>query len=230
MIQDVPYFVTLMFMLTTFLTIWFFYKASNSKLAVFLVVAWVAVQAIISESNFYLNTASLPPRFLLLVLPPLALILYFFMTTKGKIFVDSLDTSWLTYLHVVRIPVEITLYYLFVHALIPEVMTFEGRNFDILAGITAPLVAYFGYAKNILNKTFLLIWNVACLLLLLNIVGTAVLAAPFPFQQIAFEQPNVAVFYFPFSWLPGCIVPLVLFSHLVCLRQFLNKASLKSID
>lgn len=222
MIQELPYFVTLLFMGTTFLTIWFFYKASDSKFAVFLIVAWVAVQAIISESNFYLNTTSLPPRFLLLVLPPLALIIYVFTSTKGKIFIDSLDTSWLTYLHVVRIPVEITLYYLFVHALVPEVMTFEGRNFDILSGISAPVVAYVAYSQKKLNRTFLLLWNGICLLLLINIVNTAVLAAPSPFQQLAFDQPNVGVFYFPFSWLPGCVVPLVLFSHLVCLRQLLK--------
>jgi hypothetical protein len=223
MIPQVPYFVSILFMLTTFLTLWFFYKASNSKFAIFILLAWVSIQAIITQSNFYLETSTWPPRFLLLVVPPLLLILYLFFSEQGKIFLDSLDTTWLTYLHVVRVPVEITLYYLFVSSLVPEVMTFEGRNFDILSGLTAPIIAYVGYTQQKLSKTLLLIWNFLCMALLVNIVSTAVLSAPFPFQQLAFDQPNVGVLYFPFSWLPGCVVPLVLFSHLVCVRQLLKK-------
>lgn len=223
MIQELPYFVSVLFIITTFLTLWFFYKASNSKLAIFLLLAWVAVQAIITQSNFYLDTTSTPPRFLVLIVPPLLLILFMFLSKQGKVFVDELNTTWLTYLHVVRVPVEITLYYLFVSSLVPELMTFEGRNFDILSGLTAPFVAYVGYSQKKLNKTLLLAWNFLCLALLINIVATAVLSAPLPFQQLAFDQPNVGVLYFPFSWLPGCVVPLVLFSHLVCIRQLLRK-------
>lgn len=221
--QVAPYYVSWLFIVTTLFTIWFFYKASNSKLAVFLLLAWVAIQAIVTQSNFYLNTSSLPPRFLLLVGPPLLLIIFMFNSGNGKTFIDSLDTTWLTYLHVVRVPVEITLYFLFISSLVPELMTFEGRNFDILSGLTAPLIAYFGYNHKKLSKTLLLAWNFLCMALLVNIVTTAVLSAPFPFQQLAFDQPNVGVFYFPFSWLPGVVVPLVLFSHLVCIRQLLRK-------
>ena len=223
MIHQVPYFVSILFILTTFLTLWFFYKASNSKFAIFILLAWVSVQAIITQSNYYLETTTLPPRFLLLVGPPLLLIVYLFISKQGKIFLDSLSTSWLTYLHVVRVPVEITLYYLFISSLVPELMTFEGRNFDILSGLTAPVIAYVGYNRKKLSKTLLLIWNFLCIALLVNIVVTAVLSAPFPFQRLAFDQPNVGVLYFPFSWLPGCVVPLVLFSHLVCVRELLKK-------
>ena len=40
------------------------------------------------------------------------------------------------------------------------------------------------------------------LALLVNIVGNAILSAPFQFPQFAFDQPNHAVLYFPFIWLP----------------------------
>ena len=98
-------------------------------------------------------------------------------------------------------------------------MTFEGRNFDILAGLTAPLVYYFGFIKPRLSRKTMLAWNFICLLLLINIIVNAVLSAPFPFQQFAFDQPNIAVLYFPFIWLPCCVVPLVLFAHLAAIRQ-----------
>jgi hypothetical protein len=67
------------------------------------------------------------------------------------------------------------------------------------------------------------VWNFICLGLLLNIVINAILAAPFPFQQFAFDQPNRGVLYFPFIWLPGFIVPAVLLSHLVNIRQLLSQ-------
>lgn len=205
------------------LTLWFFYKASQSKLAVFVLLGWIALQGIVSESGFYTITDTVPPRFVFLVLPALMLVVYMMLSKPGKHFIDSLDTSWLTYLHVIRIPVEITLYFLFINKLVPELMTFEGTNLDILSGLTAPIIAYFGYTTKKLSKGILLGWNYLCLLLLLNIVVTAVLAAPFPFQQVAFEQPNVGVLYFPFSWLPGFVVPMVLFAHLVSIRQLLKK-------
>jgi hypothetical protein len=63
---------------------------------------------------------------------------------------------------------------------------------------------------------------VICLGLLINIVSNAILSAPFPFQQFAFDQPNIAVLYFPFIWLPCCVVPLVLLSHLAAIRQLSN--------
>lgn len=102
-------------------------------------------------------------------------------------------------------------------------MTFEGSNFDMLSGLSAPVIYYFGYIKKNLNKRIILIWNVICLGLLINIVITAILSSPFPFQQFAFDQPNIAVLYFPFIWLPCCIVPLVLLSHLAAIRQLLKK-------
>jgi hypothetical protein len=109
------------------------------------------------------------------------------------------------------------------HKLIPELMTFAGRNFDILSGLTAPII-YFVCFKNsqLKNRKLLLIWNFICLGLLLNIVINALLAAPFPFQQFAFDQPNVAILYFPFTWLPCFIVMIVLYSHLAAIRQLVR--------
>jgi hypothetical protein len=135
---------------------------------------------------------------------------------------DGLPLAHLTYLHVVRIPVEIVLYLLFINHTVPELMTFEGRNLDIISGVSSPLIAYFGIAKGKPKKTLLLIWNFICLGLLFNIVIHAVLSAPFPFQQFAFDQPNIAVLHFPFIWLPTFIVPLVLFSHLTSIRQLIK--------
>ena len=178
-----------------------------------------------ARTGFFTVTDTIPPRFVLLVGPPLLFILFLFLTRQGKQFIDSLDLKTLTLLHLIRIPVELVLFWLFLHQAIPQLMTFEGRNFDIISGLTAPLVYYFGFVKKILSPRIILLWNFVCLGLLFNIVINAILSAPTPFQQFAFDQPNIAVLYFPFVWLPGIIVPLVLFSHLAAIRQLVFPAA-----
>ncbi len=221
--ENLPLFLSIVFGLTTLLTVLFFYKAANSsRIVLLLLLGWLLLHGVISVSGFYTVTNNMPPRLALAVTPMFIGIALLFITANGKVFIDKLDAKTLTFLHVIRIPVELVLFELFLEGKIPELMTFEGRNFDIIAGITAPFVWYFGFVKNKLSPKIILIWNFICLGLLLNIVINAILSAPFPIQQFAFDQPNIAVLYFPFVWLPGCVVPLVLLSHLIVIRRLIR--------
>lgn len=221
--ENLPAYISIVFGLTTILTVGLFYKATNnSRKTLIILLSWLALQTFIGLSGFYTVTNTAPPRFLLLIMPPLLVIIGLFSTSKGRQYIDSLDAKTLTLLHTIRIAVEIVLFWLFVNKKVPELMTFEGRNFDILSGLTAPIIFYFGFIKNRLDRKIILIWNFICLGLLINIVANAILSAPFPFQKFAFDQPNIAVLHFPFIWLPACVVPLVLFSHLATIRQLLN--------
>lgn len=221
--ENLPIYISIVFALTTLLTVGIFYSAAgNSKTTVLILLVWLGLQTFIGLSGFYTVTDTIPPRFLLLILPPLLVIIILFTTLKGRQYIDSLDIKTLTLLHTIRIPVELVLFWLSVNKAVPELMTFEGRNLDILSGLTAPFIFYFGFIKKSLNKKVILFWNFICTGLLLNIVINAILSAPFPFQQFAFDQPNIAVLHFPFNWLPSCVVPLVLFSHLASIRQLLN--------
>jgi len=147
------------------------------------------------------------------------LIIILFNTTKGQSFIDSLDLKTLTLLHTVRIPVEFCLLWLFLAGHIPKLMTFEGRNFDIIAGITAPIVFFFYFIKNKISSNALRLWNRIMLLFLINVMVHGVLSAPQPFQQISLDQPTEGILYFPYIWLPSFIVPTVFFSHLVAIRR-----------
>ncbi|MGR9839057.1 hypothetical protein ACUOH4_26735, partial [Escherichia coli] len=89
-------------------------------------------------------------------------------------------------------------YWLFLHKAIPDLMTFEGRNFDIVSGLTAPLVYYFAFIKKRVGRTTLILWNIICLLLVINVVVTSILSSPTSFQQLAFDQPNIGILYSPF--------------------------------
>ena len=224
--ENLPIYISILFGLITLLTVGLFYKATNrSILSLVILLTWLVIQAVIALTNFYTVTDTIPPRFLLLVMPPILFIILLFATNKGRIFIDSLDIKALTLLHIVRVPVEIVLFRLFIYIMIPELMTFEGRNFDVISGISAPLI-YFGFVQKQLSNKIIIIWNVLCLMLLFNIVINAVFSAPFPFQKFAFDQPNIAILYFPFNWLPSCVVPIVLFSHIVVIRQLLKVKTL----
>jgi hypothetical protein len=237
MLNNLPILIPVFFGLTTVLTIFLFLKSvetppqyrtlsgipSIGKTVLGVLIGWSALQLVIGLTGFYQKTDTLPPRFLLAVLPTLLLIIALFSSKNGEKFIQNLDLKALTYFHIVRIPVELTLFWLYQHGQIPEVMTFEGRNFDILSGITAPFIAYLGFTKKTLNAPVIIVWNVVCLALLFNIVITAVLSAPTPFQQMGFEQPNRAILFFPFIWLPSVIVPLVLFAHLVAIKRLFTK-------
>ena len=220
MIPELPTYVSILFGFTTLFTLYIFIRASHySKVTTGLLCGWTLLQGMIAFTGFYTVTQTLPPRFALLIAPALLFILGLFVVPGGRKYLSSLRISHLTLLHTIRIPVEFVLYGLYLHHRIPEVMTFEGRNLDILSGITAPFIYYFGFIKPVLSRKIILAWNWICLGLLINIVIHAILAAPTPFQQIDFDQPNVGVFYFPFAWLPGVVVPLVLLSHLAAIRQ-----------
>ena len=231
MLQELPSYISIVFALTAMATVAIFHLAvkrssNHSNWANYItggIAIWMIIHGILALNGFfYTDLTSLPPKPFLLIGPPVVFIIILFSTKKGRAFIDDLPLQSLTWMHTVRVPVEMVLYWLFIYATIPEVLTFAGRNFDILAGLTAPLIAYFGIQKGKIGRMGLLTWNIICLALVLSVVSHAILAIPTPFQQIAFDQPNTGVLYFPFVWLPAVVVPLVFFGHFVAIRRLLR--------
>lgn len=225
---NLPNYLPIVFGLAAIYTLFQFYRVvkqspthgDKANLIIGGILLWIGLQAILSLNQFYSsNTMTTPPRFLLTFFPTFIAMLYAFFTKNGRSFVDSLPLLPITWLNIVRIPVEFCLYWLFLGMAIPELMTFTGRNFDILAGLTAPIIAYFGFQRQAINNKVILAWNYFSLGLLLFIIANGLLSAPTVLQQFAFEQPNIALAYFPYVLLPSLIVPVVLFGHFVSIRQ-----------
>ena len=223
--EHLPWYLAALFGITVLLTVWLFSKATHySKPFLILLIVLIIVQSALGLSGFYDDINTMSKRFPLLVAPLMLLCISLFFTKNGKAFIDSLDIKTLTILHTIRILVELVLLGLYVHKTIPQAMTFEGRNFDILSGLSAPLIYYFGFVKKQISRPALIIWNAACMLLLFNVVASASLSLPARYQNFGFEQPNIAVGYFPFLLLPAILVPLVLFANAATIRQLiLNK-------
>lgn len=220
MADQLPFYVPAVFILTALLSVWMFYRATQRSIASLLIlIGWLLLQGALAYLGFYQNADSVLQPLAIMVGPPLLFILLLLILPAGRRFMNSLNPMRLTNLHLVRLPVEIVLYWLLLQKLVPEAMTLEGRNFDILFAISALPVAYFGYREKSLPAWMLILWNIIGLVMLANVVVIAILSAPQSFQEFGMEQPNVAVFYFPFVWLPAVVVPLVLLSHLALVRD-----------
>jgi hypothetical protein len=225
MIENLPGYVSIAFILTTFLTIGFLFYAirqtvfdtTAAKVLIFLMNFWIFFQAVFALGGFYQNTQTIPPRLLLFAIVPALLLIISLFVFARKTFIEPLPLKILTLLHVVRIPVELVLHKLYEHKTIPQIMTYEGWNFDILAGITAPFVFWLAFRGGKTNRALLIVWNVLALLSLVNIVTIAVRYLDSPINSVAFELQNRGVLYFPFIWLPAIVVPIVLFCHLASL-------------
>ena len=121
-----------------------------------------------------------------------------------------------------RIFVEVLLWALFITNIAPVQMTFEGLNFDILTGISAPVIAFL-ISKQSISKTGVVIWNLVCLGLLINIVTVAIISMPTPLRIFMNDPANTIVTQFPVSLLPGLLVPLAYGLHFFSLRQLALK-------
>ena len=149
-----------------------------------------------------------------------------FIITYKDTQMAQIKSRYLLSVHIVRIPVELFLYQFFLDGKIPQLMTFNGWNFDILTGISAGFIVLFMlFTRKSVALKLLLIWNYIGLIFLLIIVALAVLSAPLPIQQLAFDQPNIVVFEFPYCFLPTCIVPLVFLSHFLWIKWYYQQKS-----
>jgi hypothetical protein len=228
MIEGLPGYISVVFVLTTLFTVGIFayaivragLKSNAAKVLLGFVIVWLIVQAVLALNGFFQNFDVVPPRtFAFGPLPFFALTIVYLFFARN--FISDLPLTVLTWLSVIRIPVECVLLWLSQHGLVPIEMTFEGRNFDILSGLSAPVVYFLAFRNGRVNRPLLIVWNVIALGLLTNIVTIAVLAFPSPFQSVGLHQPNVGVTYFPFVWLPSVIVPIVFFCHAASLWKLI---------
>jgi len=135
----------------------------------------------------------------------------------GKKLAAAVPLAGLVGYQVFRIPVEWMLHRLFIEGIVPVQMTYAGRNFDIVTGVTAAIVAVILLSGR-RPIPLVLAWNVMGLALLANIVAVAVLSTPVPFRAFQTGPPNLLPSMFPFVWLPTFLVPAALFGHLVVFR------------
>lgn len=182
------------------------------------VVLYVAVPALLAASGVLDRYAPLPAPALLMVLGVTVLTIGFVASPSGKRVALAIPTAALVGFQAFRVPVELLLHRLALEGVIPEVMTYTGRNFDIVAGVTGGILGLW-LIRHEASPLVLHLWNIGSLALLANIVTIAVLSTPVPFQVFTEGPTNLVPSTFPYVWLPTVLVQLALAGHVLVYRR-----------
>lgn len=183
------------------------------------IIGWAVIVAVLSMTGFTRRMELFPLNLAPVLLVPLIGILFITFSRATKHILQFVQMQTLTRLQVFRVFVEILLWLLFIENLLPVQMTFEGINFDIVAGLTAPFAAYLFSV----NRKAMIAWNIVSLCLLINIVTIAILSTPTPLRVFFNEPANTIVAVFPFILLPTFLVPLAYGLHFLSLRKLLSR-------
>jgi hypothetical protein len=184
---------------------------------------WLALTAALTDHGFFDDFSALPPHMLLAVGPPLLGTLALILSGRLDRLLAAMPPAWPIGVQAFRIAVEIVLWRLAVAGVAPEIMTFTGRNVDILVGLTAPIVAYCCFVRRWWPARVARWWNWAGVLILLNVVVHAQLSAPTRFRVFATEPPTTFIGDLPYIWLPAVLVPLAWALHAASLRQLRSR-------
>lgn len=183
---------------------------------------WLLACSLVSLSGLLTDFSGMPPRFAPLLIVPLAVIVYLFFSRTFLSVLTNLSLRKMHFLQSFRIIMEIILWWLYLDTIIPVQMTFEGRNFDLLIGLSAPLVAAFCFSKSGTRKVLAVAWNILGLAMLFNIVIVAILSTPSAFRIFMNDPSNTIIAYWPFVWLPAFVVPVALALHAYALLRLIR--------
>ena len=184
---------------------------------------WLAVTGALSCTDKLHDFTQKPPSLaILLVLSFVGVYFGSYFPAAARL-ISNPGLVWLIGLQVFRVAVEIFLYLGHRAGFVPVQMTFGGRNWDILTGLTALPMAWL-VARNKAPKWLIYSWNAAGLALLLNVVVISVLSMPTPLRQFHNEPVNTFVSFFPYVWLPAFLVQVAWLSHLLIFRATKQRA------
>lgn len=175
---------------------------------------------LLAAAGFF-NVITVPPRFLLIFLPMLLVVLLLAKTKRSGIlsFLDFLPPVFLVGIQAMRVLVELLFLQFAAEKIIPVTLSLHGRNVDVLIGVLAIPVSLLLAKKHRLADRAALVFNLLGILSLVNIFSIAVPALPSTFRVYD-------TLYLP-TYFPGVLIVFVassaLFLHVLSLRQLLEK-------
>lgn len=159
-----------------------------------------------------------PPTMLFIFAGVLSLAFGAGFSRFGRQLAAGLPLAALVGFQAFRSPLELLLHEAYREGLMPVQMSYTGRNFDIVTGITAAVLGLWLW-KRPLPKWMVQAWNVMGILLLANILTVAFLSTPLPIRRFFNEPANVWIKDAPYVWLPAVFVLLAIMGHVVITRK-----------
>lgn len=183
---------------------------------------WLGITGVLAINGFFEDMMAMPPRFPILLAVPMIVILWASFSKKVKPLLDVIPEHQPIFIQSFRIIMEIILWRLVIEDVIPVQMSFEGLNFDILAGIFALPIGYLVLKKKC-PDWLIATYNIMGLALLTTIVIIAILSTPSPMRVFMNEPSNTMIAHLPFVWLPAFVVPIAYFNHATSLRLLVHR-------
>jgi len=172
---------------------------------------WTIFTGAMAFSGILAKFTSFPPWIPLLVLAQLAFVFWLGWASSWSKSLAEIPQYILVGLQCFRIPVELLLATLATRRLLAIEMTYYGRNFDVLEGITAVALAIWlkRCGENSLRHVVLV---------------HGLLSVPYPSQLLHLSVPTFIIAHFPVVWLLTVLVPMAYLLHLVSIKRCLAKA------
>lgn len=179
-------------------------------------LSWMAMTWLVAGTGILTEWQRTPPPFALLILSVVVLACGLAFSPFGRRLATSLPLWSLVAVQAFRLPLELAMHQMYERGIMPVQMSYSGRNFDILSGLTALVVAILVWTGRG-GTRLVAVWNVLGLTLLVNVVTIAVVSTP-PIAYFGPERLNVWVTLAPFVWLPAVMVLAALAGHLLICR------------
>jgi hypothetical protein len=186
---------------------------------------WLLLTGILAQGGIFRDFDALPPPLALAVAPAFAAMLALGFSPFARRVADTIPQHAILFAQSFRIVMEWILWDLYRHGALPRVMTLEGRNFDLLTGLSALALAVLWRRGRLRSRLALRLWNWAGIATLTLTVSQGLLSTPTRFRMIFDEVPNTIVGGFPFVWLPAFVVPFALLLHILSLRKLRTDAA-----
>jgi hypothetical protein len=181
--------------------------------------AWLVLTGVLAIGGYFRDFSTAPPRIALAIVPAFLAMLAIAFHPRAMRVALAAPHHWILYTQSFRILMEAILYLLYRNQAMPRVMTFEGRNFDLLTGLSALALAILWQRGWLRSKPVLRVWNWAGIAILALTFSQGFLSAPTPYQLIHEGVDNVVIGAFPFIWLPAFVVPYAFLLHILSLRK-----------
>lgn len=117
-------------------------------------VAWLGLTGALAANGLLNTDAPLPAPFHRLMLASALATIAFAFLAPGRRLVAGLPMWKLIGFQAFRVPLEYVLWALYANGSLPLQMTFEGRNFDILSGLLAIVLAFSSIAAACPSRWF----------------------------------------------------------------------------
>lgn len=191
--------------------------ARATTIAAAATAAWVGGTGLLAAAGL-LRFDGRPPTMPVLFVAILALGVGLGASPVGGRLAAGLPLALLVGSQAFRIAVELLIHRAAAEGIAPPQMSWEGRNLDVVTGVTALLLGLW-LARRPAPAWLVHGWNLLGLALLANVVAVGWLSAPTPLRRFWNEPANVWITRAPWVWLPTVMVLAALLGHVLVFRR-----------